>query len=520
MRIYLTGIVALALFTGCGPSVDTPLAKKLIPYDIARHQCADFISGKEELTSQIEQECKVFLDRLDTANTTANKLSSGKLKKGEAKEKGILYDRERNRLRHSYEKLSRSIRDATLAAIQRDDTETFIKGINFPGNTFIEPYYNYMKSKAPRFEKNEHYLAYEQTEGDRLRKDGDDYMKIGRTKRALVAYEKAASMNNAQAAHAVGTLYQDIDLEKAIKWHKVAVEGGNKDSYLNLGVLYDAKGEKEEALKWYLKAAEINNPQAEYKLYKYYSKNDKAQAQQWLIKSSHNNYPPAQYQYALRLLEENKIDKAIDLLHNASTQGYTKASDYLGQYYYDLGFYARAFKVLKRSESAASLTLQAKMYEEGKGVNKDYRKAYTLYSHADALGQKDAKDNLKRISALMSASQQKMSEAYRKEYEKSAALMVKECGKLPTPKSVTKKNVKFHITGTASAPNGRDFVIYGDDGEDYYVQNAKGISEDDHVDISVLSTGRTASMSYASDEESVEINQFTYIKKCVIEKEQ
>ena len=520
MRLSISALLALTLLTGCGTSPDVPLVERLSHYDTSRQQCDDFISGKNELTSTIEKECKLFLDRLETANYTANKLASGKLKQGEAKEKKILYARERNNLLHDYQKLSSSVRDATLETIKHDDTDKFLKGIAFPGNTFIQPYYDYMKSKAPRFETNVQYLTYEKAESERLRQEAEGYLKKGHTKQALVLFEKAAQMNNAAAAHATGIIYEEIDHAKAISWHKVAVKGGATGSYLNLGLLYEAEGKKEIALGWYLKAAKENNPQAQYQLYKYFLKDDKQQALSWLKKSSENSYLPAQFSYAVHLIAEDKTSKAIDLLQNASINGYTKASDYLGQYYYELAFYGRAFKVLARSESGDSFALQGKMFEEGKGVKVDYRRAYILYSRANALGNKDAKASIARVNTLMSNSQQQMAAAYKAEYSKIAAKMVKECGAIPTPKTANKKGKKFHITGTASAPTGHDFVIYGDDGEDYYVQNAKKMSEDEHVDIAVMSTGRTATMTYADEEKSVEINQFTYIKKCIIEKKQ
>ena len=534
MRIYFLAFAALIIMSGCGVGPQVPLDSKLKKYEVGEQQCRDFIEGKAELTGKIEKECKFFLDRLETANNTAIKLKSGKLKKGEAKETGILYSRERNKVRLEYEQLSDSIRKATLLAIENDGTEKFLKGIAFPGNTFIEPYYQYMKSKAPRFETHPLYLKYEREESKRLKQKADQLREKGARTKALNLYIKAANMNYAAAAHEAGVLYEKRDLEKAIEWHESAIKGGDTSSYLNLGYIYQKKGDTREALSYFLKSAETRNPEAEYQLYHFYKESDEPQALKWLKKSVTQKYPPAQYSYARYLLKRNDLNKSIDLLEHASTEGYDKATVFLANYYYNLKLYPRAFKVLKRSESANALALEAKMYEEGAGVNVDYAKAYDLYEQAGRMGRKDAAKDITRVAALMSTAQRLRNEKLQKERIEEAAKKVAECGVLPSPnlfkittvkkgkKKIQKaknKNLRVHLMGIASAPIGKDFVIYGDDGEDYYVQSTKDIKEESRVDIAVIFTGTTATMTDINDEKE-EIPQFTYLKKCVIEKEQ
>ena len=93
MRYYLFSLSLLLFLSGCGTTPDVALTPKLSHYATAQQQCSDFIDGKSELTGKVEKECKQFLLRLDTANSTANQLASGKLKKGETKDKKILYSR-------------------------------------------------------------------------------------------------------------------------------------------------------------------------------------------------------------------------------------------------------------------------------------------------------------------------------------------------------------------------------------------------------------------------------------------
>ncbi len=520
MRFYLFSLSLLLLLSGCGSSPDVALTPKLSHYATAQQQCSDFIEGKSELTGKVEKECEQFVKRLDIANSTANQLASGTLKKGEKKQTKIRYSRERNKLEQAYETLSASIKEATLETIKKDDIENFQKAIAFPGNSFTSPYYKYMKSKAPLFDDNVQYLDYQRKESQKLMLKAQHNLKKGREKKALVLFEQAANLGNVQAARSTGLLYEKSDRQKAIMWHTRAAEGGIKASYLNLGRLYEADAQKEPALEWYLRSAAQNSAKAQYRLYLYYLDQDRDSAISWLQKSAANGYAHAQYSYALILMSETKTDEAISLLQQASQNNYPQASDYLGAYYYNLNLFDSAFTQLSQSESANSFYLRAKMLEEGVGTQRDYKEAYTFYTRASALGTKNIDNDLKRVNKLLSKEQQQKAAEEKKKQLKQMAAMTKECGAIPNNKSIKKQGKRFHILGTASAPVGRSsYIIYGNDGEDYYVLRARGVREDDRVDISVMSTGSTASISSADDDE-VDIYQFTFIKECIIEEEQ
>ncbi len=517
MRLYLLGLIPLLFLLGCGASPDATLAPKLSQYTTAAQQCSDFLDGKAELTNTIEKECDEFLDRLETANETAKKLNSKKLKKGAYQQTKLEYARQRNKVKSVYAQLSRSIKKATLQTIKDDDVEKFKRGIAFPGNKFITPYYKYMRSKAPLFDKNKQYLDFQKKMGKKLAIKGQQLLQQGKEKKALEYFIKAAKMGNAQAARSAGILYEKSDKELALKWHQQAADGGIKASYLNLGRLNEDLGEKETALKWYLKAAALNDPKAQYQLYLFHLKSNKDEAIGWLNKAATNGYAPAQYHYARVLIDEGKTDKAIDLLHQASQKNYTKASDYLGQYYYDLKLYKRAFTLLSQSKSADAFYLLAKMFEEGAGTKQDYNQAFSYYGRAASLGKREAKADMKRVNALLSKVQQERAAEQQRQYVEKMAAMVKECGEIPTAENVKKKKLLIHLTGTTSQPiDGRNYIIYGDDGGDYFVLNAKGIRPDAKVDISVRAKGSTAAIESGGDEES-DIYQFTYLKECVVE---
>ncbi|MDA3946944.1 MAG: tetratricopeptide repeat protein [Helicobacteraceae bacterium] len=518
MRIYLITLTLLLLLAGCGASPDAALSPKLSHYATAQQQCSNFIDGKSKLTGEVEKECEQFLKRLEQANETADELTNKDLMKGEYKQKTIVYARERQRLTLQYDALSEAVKSATLASIKRDNMDAFAQGIAFPGNTFIAPYYDYMKSKAPHFDNNAYYLDYQRKESGELMLKAKQNLDLGRKNEALALFEKAAERNNPQAARSAALLYEEINIELALKWHHRAVDGGVKASYLNLGRLYNEKGQKEAALNWYLKSAAEDNAEAQYQLYNYYLDSDKSTAITWLEKAAANGDNHAQYSYALILLKEGKTDKAVDLLHQASQSGNQQASDRLGEYYYDLNLFKRAFTQLEQSKSANSFYLRAKMLETGTGVEKDLSTAYTFYLQADSLGKDGVEKDLQRVNRLLVKEQQRIAEEEDRVRIEKMKKLVKECGLIPTRVNIKKKNVKLHIIGTASVPVGRQsFIIYGDNGEDYYLQRAKGIQENDRVDIVVMSTGLTATVSIADDEESREIYQFTFLKACVVE---
>lgn len=521
MRFYLTIASVLMLFSGCGSAPEVALAPKLSHYTTAQQQCNDFSSRADELDSDVEKACSQFTKRLERANSIALKLENKKLKKGEALENEKLYSRERLKVDLEYSELSEALKAATLAAIREDNVAAFTQAISFSANSFIAPYYDYMKSKAPQFDNHILLLDYQRKESTQLIAQGESNLQQGNKERALLLFEQAADLGDAQAARSAGLLYEESNPEKAVNLHKQAVDGGVKDSYLNLGLLYDAQGQKEDALSWYLKSAAENSGKAQYRLYLFFLDSDKNKALSWLKKSADNGYDDARYSYALLIMQDKKIDEAISLLQQASKNNYTLASDYLGEYFYNLKLFKSAFEQLKRSESAKSFYLRAKMLEEGNGMPTDFNTAYDFYAKASALGMKSVDKDLQRINEKITQQKMLLAQQQQKLRMEQMAKMVKQCGSIPTRTNIKKRDRRFHITGIASAPLGRQsFIIYGDDGRDYYLLNARGIKPNERVDISVISTGSTASVISEESEEAVNIYQFRFSKECVDEEEE
>jgi TPR repeat protein len=516
--LSLSIIFTLLLFCGCTPPPETPLTDKLSAYAQTKEECRDILNGESRLSGDVEKECGQFLKRLQQSNELGNELMSKKLTKPEYAMKETEDARQRLKLKLQHEALLETVAKATLAAIRKNDPQTFTEGINFPGNTFIAPYYDYMKSLSPRFDEEPHFLAYQRQKSEQLIQEAQQNLDQGRDDKARALFEQAAEMRNPHAARSAALLYEDSDIEKALHWHLIAANGDVKSSYLNIARLYEAQEKQEEALKWYRKAADSGDAKAQFRLYNFYRTKDEKLALSWLEKSARNGYPQAQYSYAVILLKEKPGYKAIALMQQASQNGYPPASDYLGQYFYDLKRYGRALEELSISESAHAFYLRAKMAEQGLGMQQDYRLAYDLYSHSYALGNEEADNDAKRMLSLQSEEQQRAAEEEKKLWTQRMAKMVKECGEIPTSKNIRQSNQRIHITGTASAPvsGAGNFIIYGDDGEQYYLKNAQDIDEDDHVDVATRSIGHVITLRY-SDEESRDIYQFTYIKPCAPE---
>ncbi len=522
MRFYsLTIFVLLLIISGCAPSPDIPLTPQLSPYAETQQQCRTLLSGEGELGTEVEKACDEFLKRLEKSNATGTELSTKKLKKSEQAIKETEYARQRLKLKFAHEALTESVKKATLTAIKEDDADAFSAGVSFPEISFVAPYYAYMKTRSPRFDNDPRYLEYQDKESGRLMSKGEHYLGQGKEEKARKLFEKAANMGNPLAARSAALLYEENDIEQALFWHHKAVERNATASLLNLARLYETQGQEETAVTWYVKAAQSGDAKAQYRLYRMSYRQDKEKALSWLQRSAQSGYPQAQYDYGRLLMEEKKAADAINFLQQASQNSYQPASDFLGKYFYDLKLYDNAMAYLSQSESADSFYLRAKIAENAPAGGKDYGLAYTFYSKASALGRKEALDDAERIKHLQSKEQQRIAEEEKKARAEKMAAMVKECGEMPTASSIKKGNRRFHITGTASSPLGRhSFIIYGDDGESYYLLQAKGVQEDEHVDISVRSTGKTASLSTADDDEPREIYQFTYIKSCVAEEEQ
>ena len=180
MRFYpLPIFFFLFVLSGCTPSPDIPLAPQLSPYADVQHQCHVVLSGGGGLGADVEKGCETFLKRLEKSNAIATELDTEKLRKSDQAIKETKLARQRLKLELEYDALAEAVRKATLSAIRKDDIDAFTAGVSFPGNDYITPYYTYMKSKSPRFDKNPRYLEHQDKESEKLLLKGTSYLDQG-----------------------------------------------------------------------------------------------------------------------------------------------------------------------------------------------------------------------------------------------------------------------------------------------------------------------------------------------------
>jgi len=127
----------------------------------------------------------------------------------------------------------------------------------------------------------------------------------GDFKAAAEQWQRAASMDHAEAEFRLGALYEEgkgvpQDMSRAADWYRRAAEHGSEQAQFNLAHMY-AKGqgvEKSEAkaAQWYRRSAERGNPHAQYALGLIYYRGvgverDLVEAYAWLTVAIHNFDP-------------------------------------------------------------------------------------------------------------------------------------------------------------------------------------------------------------------------------------
>lgn len=238
---YIFIIFISLLFISCA-SPDASLPPKLQQYESVQQQCEQYFDGDLQGTDEIEKSCRTFMKYLKKADTTAQKLTDGKFKKGAKKEMTVRYSRERNRLKLEYNNLITSIKHATMYAIKYDQLHLFEGTINFPDNPLSLPMYKYMKSKEPYFDNNKKYEDYKKTTAPILLKKGQKYLSNGKKRKALSVLKISADMGNATAAKIVADLYFNsnniVNKEYAFPLYTQACKGEVFGACNALGSMY------------------------------------------------------------------------------------------------------------------------------------------------------------------------------------------------------------------------------------------------------------------------------------------
>lgn len=228
--------------------------------------------------------------------------------------------------------------------------------------------------------------------------------------------KKLAESGDSKAQSTLGYMYLKgefihVDYAKAEYWLKKSATSGNPiqnaETQFNLGFLYEEKGDLENAIKWYLLAAERDFINAQINLGILYEEQGLIpEAKKWYNKASDLGDGDAKYYLALLLYDEsqNNVEEVLSLLKSALATSSNKAKvEFSLSWLYlnddsvknkDLG--------LQYLESSAnkgeveSEFLLGEIYEKGELFSKDLSKSQYWYQKAANQGMKEAIEKVKK----------------------------------------------------------------------------------------------------------------------------
>ena len=233
-----------------------------------------------------------------------------------------------------------------------------------------------------------------------------------RAKRMRVAEE--ARKNNLKGDE----FYNRKNYDEAVRWYHKAADQGNANAQYSLGLMYHygtgVPQSYEEAATWYRKAADQGNAAAQNNLgWMYHNGYGVPQsydeAVTWYRKAADQGYATAQtnlgWMYRNGYGVPQSYDEAVTWYRKAADQGYATAQTNLGWMYRN-GYgvpqsYDEALRWYRKAADQGYATAQYNlgwMYENGYGVPQSNDEALRWYRKAADQGNADAKKALKRLT--------------------------------------------------------------------------------------------------------------------------
>jgi len=531
MRFHLSLIplTISLLFTACTPTPDAPLSPELSQYDLIKENCEELSTTLGlHVPDALDKECASFLRRLEKVNDLDYKVAHYNDDDPDAKPKPEFYllqtklHRQQLKAKLEYEELVETLNKVSLTAIKNDELDDVQLTLTFPETKFTKKHYLYYKKYEPRFDQDPRYLAYKKEYAERLVRQGLAFLSEGDKYSALKRFQKAASLDCAQAEYLIGIIYEEKHVDKAIEWHTKAEQHGFSGSRLNLARLYKRAHDEKTSQKWYLKAAEENDAYAQFELYKQFSRSTSDKnagvAQKWLKRSAENGYPPAEYAYADQLLKNNDPEAAEKWYIKAKEQGVSAANDALGNLYFEEKRYAEALPLLEDARSADARYRLGVIYEQGLAGEPDYYRAYKLYKQAARLGRIGAKQDMARVDKLKTEKERAYYEAERRKQQQYKQELAWRCGENPIKRIIRKKETTVYLNGIVSLPleNNDGFIVNTEKGKQFFVMDIEHLADVvpfQYVHITAESTGNAITVS-SEDGLTVDIYQFNFDKHC------
>jgi TPR repeat protein len=183
--------------------------------------------------------------------------------------------------------------------------------------------------------------------------------------------------------------------DKAAKEFRVSAERGNSEAQLLLGLMYTLDAwqiNEEESAKWIKKAAEQDEPEAQYQLVSLYIhgkgvQEDMAEAYKWLNEAATQGHAKSQLLlgrwYAAGIAPQS-YEKSAFWFKKAAEQGDIEAQYELGVNYVSFKKYSEATEwflmAVKQGHTDAALQY-ALLLEEGKGLKQDKKLANEVFDN-------------------------------------------------------------------------------------------------------------------------------------------
>ena len=231
-------------------------------------------------------------------------------------------------------------------------------------------------------------------------------------------YQKAAEAGNLLGYIELAGLYQSKNSElynekTALHWYLTAADAGESFAYYMLGQHCLDGGEDDQALDWFRKGADAEEPHSAFALALLYEEGkivaqDQTLAEQWLHKAAEFGSDEAEelltvspeerlFRCAEELMFEDEYELALNLLHQAARAGDLNAMNTLGSCYYNgtgvsedptagLNWYRKS---AEQGNTEAMVFLGDHSINEGKE-----EEAMSWYRKAARLGDSEAEERL------------------------------------------------------------------------------------------------------------------------------
>jgi TPR repeat protein len=222
-------------------------------------------------------------------------------------------------------------------------------------------------------------------------------------KRGIDYLQKSAEKGHPIASYHLGLIYKEgkylhPDHNLAFKYFEQAAKQGHEESQFNLALLYqNGQGTANDysmALDLYETLAQNGNKRAEIQAGMMYWNGqgtplDKDKALKTLKKYDSDEYPDIKNFFSK--LNERNAENEIDTLKKLASEGDDKARYKLGMVYLKRGDYSEArpyFEAAKNGNKDAHYPL-GWLYENGKGVTKNFKRAIGCYIKSNKFGNKE-----------------------------------------------------------------------------------------------------------------------------------